>query len=214
MSVVRAVVPPVWNAVKSIITSVMNAVKSVVGRVWPAITNTIKTAVGAIKTAITGIRSVIGTVTNAFNSIKSAMTKPIETARNTISGVVSKIKGFFPIRLGHIINLQVPKITLQTSTKSVLGKSITYPSGFNISWHEKAMENPYLFDRATLFGAGEAGDEMLYGRKALMDDIREATSGQNVTINNYITVDGAEDPEDFADRFVRKLEREVNMAYG
>ena len=39
------------------------------------------------------------------------------------------------------------------------------------------MENPYLFSNATLFGAGEVGDEMLYGRSALMSDIADATGG-------------------------------------
>ena len=35
-----------------------------------------------------------------------------------------------------------------------------------------------------LFGAGEAGDEMLYGRSRLMSDIKEATQGtkNDVTI--------------------------------
>ena len=67
------------------------------------------------------------------------------------------------------------------------------------------MEQPYLFSGATIFGAGEAGDEVLYGRQALIDDIREAVSGKGVTITNYITVNGAEDPEEYAQRFVRKL---------
>ena len=42
------------------------------------------------------------------------------------------------------------------------------------------MENPYLFSNATLFGAGEAGDEMLYGRNSLLNDIATATGGGEV----------------------------------
>ena len=37
-------------------------------------------------------------------------------------------------------------------------------------------------------------------------------SNKNVTINNYITVDGTEDPEDFVERFVRQLKLEVRTA--
>ena len=72
-----------------------------------------------------------------------------------------------------------------------------------MSWYKKAMNQPYLFTDATLFGAGEAGDEMMYGRASLMRDIRQATSGQvpNVTIN--MTVNGAEGQD------VRKLADEV-----
>ena len=39
------------------------------------------------------------------------------------------------------------------------------------------MEQPYLFEKTTLFGAGEAGDEVLYGKDALLRDIREAAGG-------------------------------------
>jgi hypothetical protein len=35
---------------------------------------------------------------------------------------------------------------------------------------------------------------------------------KNVTINNYITVDGAEDPEDWTERFIRQLKLEVRTA--
>jgi hypothetical protein len=38
-----------------------------------------------------------------------------------------------------------------------------------------------MFGNATLFGAGEAGDEMLYGRSALMNDIAKA-SGIDYTL--------------------------------
>ena len=57
-----------------------------------------------------------------------------------------------------------------------------------MSWYKKAMENPYLFSNATLFGAGESGDEMLYGRKALLRDISEAvgnSGGGQIVMNVY-----------------------------
>ena len=75
------------------------------------------------------------------------------------------------------------------------------------------MDNPYLFNRATLFGAGEAGDEMLYGRQNLMRDIRNAVedSGQNnITIN--VTVNGAENPEQWGQRLARELQMQMRTA--
>ena len=69
-----------------------------------------------------------------------------------------------------------------------------------------------MFTKPTVFEqkvAGEAGDEMLYGKSALMRDIREATSGNSVQITNYITVEGSESPEDFAERFVRKMKLDM-----
>lgn len=210
MSVISKVVPPAWNAAKKIITTVMNAIKSVVSKIWPVITKTVSTAVNKIKNIIEGIKSVINKVTSTFNSIKSAMTKPIETAKSTISGIIGKIKNLFPIKIGHIMSLKVPKISWSSKSVTVGNKTVSIPS-FSLDWNAKAMQTPYMFTDATIFGAGEAGDEILYGRKALMDDIREATGGSGATVNNYITVNGAENPEDFADRFVRKLELDLRM---
>jgi hypothetical protein len=70
-----------------------------------------------------------------------------------------------------------------------------------------------MFDKPTLFGAGEAGDEIMYGRANLLRDIAEATSGGGQTTNNfYITVDGAEAPEQYARRLARQLQLEMRTA--
>ena len=71
-----------------------------------------------------------------------------------------------------------------------------------------------MYSGATLFGAGEAGDEMLYGRRALMEDIKEATGeGRGATtITNYITVNGADDPEEWADRLTRRMKLNMRSA--
>ena len=216
MNVLKTVVPPVWNTIKTIISTVMNAVSAVISKTWPAIQRTVTTAVNAVKNTITGIKSIIGTVTSTFNSIKSAMTRPIEAAKGTISGILNRIKNMFPLSIGRIFtNLSLPHIHVSGGTAPFgIGGKGSLPS-FSVSWYAKAMDNPYVFDKATIFGAGEKGDEVLYGRKALMDDIREATagtSGKNVTINNYMTVNGAEDPEDYAERFIRKLELDLRTA--
>ena len=73
------------------------------------------------------------------------------------------------------------------------------------------MEQPYMFNRPSLIGVGEAGDEMVYGRRALMEDIRQASSGgRNVTVN--VTVNGADSPEDWANRLVREFVLQARTA--
>jgi hypothetical protein len=124
--------------------------------------------------------SIKSTASRIWSGIKTAITKPIESAKNTVKGIVNKIKGFFPFKIGKIVSLRTPSISLLTGSKSVLGKTITYPRGFHVSWNKKAMQDPYLFSNATLFGAGEAGDEVLYGRNSLMNDIANATGGGEV----------------------------------
>lgn len=156
-------------------------------RAWESARNICSTVLGAIGTlcssAWNSIRSV---ASSAWNNIKSAITKPIEDAKDKIKGIIDKIKGFFPISIGKWLS-NLPTISLKTTEKTVLGKTITIPTGFE--WHAKAMGQPFMFREATLFGAGEAGDEILYGREKLLGDIREATRGngsytQNITINS------------------------------
>ena len=161
------------------------------------------------KLAITGITKGIKAL---GGQLKAALSKPIETARETIKKVVDKIKGFFPLKIGKIFsNLKIPHISIKGGKAPYgIGGFGTAPK-ISVSWNAKAMENPYLFSNATLFGAGEKGDEVLYGRSALMRDISEAVGG-GATITNYITVNGADDPEDWAKRLVRQMKLEMRSA--
>lgn len=166
-----------WDAIKAkaaeVWANVQNAVAVVVGRV--------KTNFNTLKTALSTVWETIKTTaTTVWNGIKTAITSPIQTAINVVKGIMNKIKGFFPLKIGKIINFKTPSFTLQTGSKTVLGKTITYPKGFSVSWNKKAMDQPYMFSDATLFGAGEAGDEVLYGRNSLMNDIANATGGGEV----------------------------------
>lgn len=206
MNVVKAVVGPTFTVIRTIITTVMKAILPIVRTVWNSISSTIKTVVGRIKSTITGIRSIVSSVRTTFNNARDAITKPIQTAKEKVEGIIKKIKGFWPIDIGKIINFSLPSISLSTSSKTVLGKTITYPTGFNVSWHAKAMDMPYLFDSATLFGAGEAGSEVLYGKKALMDDIREATGGGGDMIFN-LQYDASNDATDLLTDVARGARR-------
>lgn len=166
-----------WDTIKAkaaeVWANVQNAVAVVVGRV--------KTNFNTLKTALSTVWETIKTTaTTVWNGIKTAITSPIQTAINVVKGTMNKIKGFFPLKIGKIINFKTPSFTLQTGSKTVLGKTITYPKGFSVSWNKKAMDQPYMFSDATLFGAGEAGDEVLYGRNSLMNDIANATGGGEV----------------------------------
>jgi len=207
-SAVAGKVQSVFNSVKAHISFAIEQAKFKVGAVVNAVRKHLDFA------------GLAGKVKSTFETIKKNITKPIETARNTVKSIINKIKGFFPINVGKIIgNIRTPHFTLNTGEKTFMGKTIKYPTGISVSWHDKAMDNPFMFRGATLFGAGETGDEVLYGKRALMGDITNAvskvsgvTNPRNVTITNNITVNGAEDPEAFAERFVRSLELQMRTA--
>lgn len=149
----------------------------------------------------------VGLVRSAMNKIKDAMEEPIENAKETLSGIIEKIKGFFPLNIGKIFSgLQLPHITVSGGSPpfGIAGRG-SLPS-FDVQWYKKAEDQPYMFDSATIFGAGEANDEMLYGRSNLMRDIKEAAGGGGTTNTFYITVNGAENPEEWARRFAKEFQ--------
>ena len=152
-----------------------------------------------------------GKVKAAAEGIRERFLAPIEKSKDKIKSILDKIKGFFPISIGKIFSgLKLPHFSVSGGEAPWgIGGKGSMPS-FSVSWYKKAEAAPYMFKGATLFGAGEAGDEVLYGRDALMRDIKEATSSGN-TFNITLNANGTESPEQYAQRFARELRRQVRM---
>lgn len=176
-----------WDTIKAkaeeVWGRIQNAVAVVVGRV--------KTNFNTLKTSVSNVwNGIKNTASKVWNGIKDAITKPIETAKKTVQNIIKKIKGFFPLSIGKFMkNIKLPHFSLSWGSKD-FGKlgSIKYPKGFKVNWYKKAMEEPYMFNNATLFGAGEAGSEILYGRSNLMRDIANAVASSSmsgVVVNVY-----------------------------
>jgi phage-related minor tail protein len=122
--------------------------------------------------------ALFGSVKTTFSKIKNAITKPFTDAWTKVKAVFDKLKGLFPLKVGKIFsNLRIPKIKIKGGRAPFGIGGLGQKPQISVSWHKKAMDNPYMFSDATLFGAGEAGDEMLYGRQALMRDIAQASGG-------------------------------------
>lgn len=206
---VKSVATTAWTAVKNAVLSPIRSAQSIASSVWSKLKSSASSAFNSIKS----------TATSVWNGIKNAITRPIESAKNTVSGIMKKIKGIFPLRIGKIFSgLSLPHISVSGGKAPFgIGGKGSLPH-FSVAWHRKAEDQPYMFTGATLFGAGEGTqDEMLYGKNSLMRDISTAVEGSSaggrqVIITNYITVDGAENPEQFADRFARKLKLDMRMA--
>lgn len=131
----------------------------------------------AVKSAIESIKKSAENVKTTFENIKTSMTTPIETAKDTIEGFINSIKGFFDnltLKIPKPEMPELPHFSIAWKSSSFMGHDFSYPS-ISVEWWAKAMDQPYLFDRPTIFGAGEAGAEIMYGRNSLLRDIREAT---------------------------------------
>lgn len=182
---VKSVISNTLNAIKSVVSSVLNSIKSVFSSAWNGIKSTVSSVINGVKSTISsGLNAAKSTVTNVLNSIKNAFSNILNGAKNVVSNVINKIKGFFNF------SWSLPKLKLPHVTIS--GKfSLTPPSvpKFGISWYRKAMDEPYLFTKPTLFdvnpatgtarGAGEAGDEVMIGKDTMLNMIRQAVAVEN-----------------------------------
>lgn len=101
-----------------------------------------------------------------FDAAKRNIIDPIKEAVGKVEEFIGKIKGFFSdlkLKIPKPEMPSMPHFSLETSTKNVLGKDITYPSGIGVKWNAKGG----IFTRPTIFGmnggqlqgAGEAGRE-------------------------------------------------------
>ena len=92
---------------------------------------------------------------------------------------------------------KLPHITVHGGAAPFgIGGKGSLPS-FGVEWYAKAMNRPMILNRPTIFGmdnngnwlgGGERGDEVVYGKNALLSDIKTAVGGsagfvQNLTIN-------------------------------
>ncbi len=111
-----------------------------------------------------------------------------EDVKNTVSDAVDALIDFFDFDW-ELPDIKLPHFTMSGEFSL---ENMTVPS-IGIEWYAKAMNSPMLLSSPTLFGmkggrflgGGEAGDEMIYGRQALLNDIREATN-QTIIIPVYI----------------------------
>lgn len=162
----------VFNALTSIISSVLtgiynvwasiwNSVFSVASSIWNAISSNIGGVVNGIWNNITStFNSLVDTVLGIFNSVREAITNPIETAKNTVGGIIDAIKGFF-----SNFHIQLPHINLPHFAISPAGWQIgdllkgSIPS-LSIEWYATGG----MFNGASIIGVGEAGTEFVVPR--------------------------------------------------
>lgn len=115
-------------------------------------------------------------ITEAANRIKDKFLAPIEALKEKVKAIIDKIKGFFSFKV-NIPHIPKPHFSISPvgwKLGDLLKGSIPK---LGITWNDMAVDTPRLFTRATLFGAGETSDEIMYGRQNLMRDIEKASGG-------------------------------------
>lgn len=169
-----------FNAIKTTTSNIWNGIKTTISNVWNGISSTTSNIVNSIKNTVSNVfNTVKSTVSNVWNGIKKAIEDPITNAKNTVHNMIEKIKGFFNFSWS-LPKLKLPHVSISGSF------SLVPPSvpKFGIEWYAKAMNEPFMLSNATLFGAGEAGNEVVYGHAQLMRDIKGAVASQQYSQGN------------------------------
>lgn len=136
-----------------------------------------------------GIGKGISAVIDKVKGFIDKVTKPFRD-------MVDKIKGFFPISISNVMSgFKLPHPTIS-------GKfSLNPPSvpHFGVKWYAKGG----IITEPTLFaGMGEKGAEAIVPLDPFWKKLESAGNTYNVTMN----VSGADNPEEWAERFARQLE--------
>ena len=193
MRIQQQILTTVWNAIKTFLQNAWNNIKSTATTVWNGIKTAVTTPINVLKSTLTSAWNTIkSATTNAWNAIKTAITSPIEKAKSTLTGIINKIKGFFPLKIGKIINFKIPSISLTTGSKTVLGKTITYPTGFSVSWHKKGgiFTQPTLLPGmdGAIHGVGEAGPEAIMPLSSLSQMLADANARQDALLTQVVNI--------------------------
>ncbi|MED3484949.1 phage tail tape measure protein [Bacillus toyonensis] len=207
-----------WEKIKSYTLSAWNTVKKyVINPVVEAYNQAKQKFTDLYNAAKEKFDSVKNTAKEKFDAAKRFIIDPIKDAVDKVKGFIDKIKGFFSDLKLKIPKPEMPKMphfSLETSTRNILGKDITYPSGIGIKWRAKGG----IFTRPTIFGmnggqfqgAGEAGPEgVLPLNKKTLGAIGE---GIAATMSTEPTVINVYNPSVRNDRDIEQMVEKIDDA--
>ena len=166
-------------------------------------------AIGRIGVSIvTGLGSALwGKVSAAAAGIRDRFLQPINTMKSKVQGVINKIKGFFPIKVGKLLSgLKLPHFSISGSF------SLNPPSipKVSVSWYAQGgiVTQPAIFGN---IGMGDVREAIVpldpFWKK--MDEMANNIQGGN-TVNIYIN-GSDKDPKAIAEEVKRVLIKETNQ---
>ena len=203
---IKAKAEIIWNNIKKFFEITIDLIKKAVTGKFEEMKNKISTIFNNIKTVVTTIFDAIkNKVSDSVNHMFDKVKEKFEGIKNTIKNVIDFIKQLFSQDL-EFPHFKLPHFDIYGGEMPWgIGNKGTPPQ-IDVEWYAKAMNQPYMLDGASIFGAmngkllggGETGSEMIIGTNKLMDMIAKAKGGDTI-FNNSFTIDGASgDPEQLA----------------
>ena len=181
---IKTAISNAFSSAQAAVSNAMSSVKSTISNAWNAAKTTVSNVVDGIKTKIkSGFDAAKTTVSNIFGSIKDKIKEKMDAAKEAVSSVIEKIKSKFKFKWS-LPKLKLPHVKIE-------GKfSLNPPSvpHFSIDWYRKAMDNAFLLNGATIFGAaggnllggGEAGREIVIGEQKALEMISKASGNKEM----------------------------------
>ena len=151
---------------------------------WEKVKSAASSATKWISNKFDDLKTAVKKVKDAFEDIKAAITEKLEAAQKKVQGVIDKIKGFFPLKVGKIFSdLKIPKISISGGKAPYgIGGAGKAPS-IGIKWNAKGgiLTKPTIFGMTgdTLLGGGEAGKEAIAPINTLQAYVDESVNNRN-----------------------------------
>ena len=175
LSIIGDTVSSKFDEIRQFFVDLWNNVTETVSNLWDDVTGFFNDGLDAAYDAVFGVlNSILDTFANIFDSAKQVVFDAIEY-----------IKGLFDFEWS-LPDLALPHFSIDGSF------SLDPPSipTIGVEWYARAMDTPIMLSNATIFGSaggsllggGEAGDEMIYGRKNLLDDIASVVGVGNTYV--------------------------------
>lgn len=99
--------------------------------------------------------------------MKTDVSTKLQEIRNKFSEKIEEIKGFFTnlkLKIPTPSLPKLPRFSLTTSSREIMGKTITYPTGFDVNWYDKGG----IFYGPSIIGVGEKRPEFV----GALDDLK------------------------------------------
>lgn len=183
----------IWNGIKKIFstTNVGGFFKSV----WESITRSFGSVTDWFRNKFSeawqAVKNVFSTGGKVFDGIKDGIANVFTTTVNAIIGGINKVIAV-PFNALNGVLERIKNIEIAGLSPFTWVHTLTVPEIPKLQWNAKAMDNPRIFDKPTIYGynpsagayqgVGEAGSEVVSGTDTLMNMIASAVASQNATL--------------------------------
>ena len=169
----------IWNNIKAVFSIVDSVLAGNFKGAWDGIKKIWSNVVGFFK-------DIISNVKKAFSGVLDILSSPFKKAKDAISKVVDSIKNLFKNLQLKFPSIKLPHFTVKPSGWQIGDLLKGKIPSLGISWYAKAMNNPMIMNKPTIFGydagtgnllgGGEAGSELVVGTNTLLSMIKSAVA--------------------------------------